>query len=41
VEEDMENLAQRITEYAAAVDEANRRALDPIVIALMKNRQRT
>lgn len=41
MEENAENLAQRLIEYAAAVDEANRRTLDPIVIELMSDRRRT
>jgi hypothetical protein len=38
VGENMDELVQRITEYAASVDEANKRTLDPIVIELMSDR---
>ena len=38
VGENMDELAQRITEYAATVDEANKRTLDPIIIELMRDR---
>lgn len=31
----MDELAEHIAEYAATVDEANKRTLDPVVIALM------
>ena len=34
----MDQLAQRITEYAATVDEANKRTLDTIIIELMRDR---
>lgn len=36
----MDQLAQRITEYAATVDEANKRTLDTIIIELMRDRGR-
>jgi hypothetical protein len=36
-----DNLAQRIIEYAAAVDQANSRTLDPIVIELVNDCRRT
>jgi hypothetical protein len=35
VGENVDELAQRITEYAATVDEANKRTLDPIIVELM------
>jgi hypothetical protein len=35
----MPELAQRITEYAASVHEANKRTLDPIIVELMPNRR--
>lgn len=38
VGENMDELAQHITEYAATVDEANKRTLDPIIIELMRGR---
>jgi len=34
----MDELAKRITEYAATVDEANKRTLDPIIVELMRDR---
>lgn len=34
----MDELAEHIAEYAATVDEANKRTLDPVVIALMGDR---
>jgi hypothetical protein len=34
----MDELAQRIPEYAATVDEANKRTLDPIIVELMRGR---
>jgi hypothetical protein len=34
----MDELAQRITDYAATVDEANKRTLDPIIVELMCDR---
>jgi hypothetical protein len=34
----MDELAQHINEYAATVDEANKRTLDPIIIELMRGR---
>jgi len=37
----MPELAQRITEYAASVHEANKRTLDPIIIELMRDLRRT
>jgi hypothetical protein len=33
----MDELAQRIAEYAAAVDVANKRTLDPIIIELLRD----
>jgi len=38
VGENMDELAKRITEYAATVDEANKRTLDPIIVELMRDR---
>jgi hypothetical protein len=38
VGENMDELTQRITEYAATVHEANKRTLDPIIIQLMRDR---
>jgi hypothetical protein len=35
----MDQLTQRITEYAATVHEANMRTLDPIIIELMRDRR--
>jgi hypothetical protein len=37
----MDQLAQRIAEYAATVHEANKRTLDPFIIELMRDRGRT
>ena len=34
-------LAQRITKYAEEVHEANKRTLDPIIIELLRDRERT
>ena len=36
----MAELAEYLTEYAATVDEANKRTLDPVVIELMGGRHR-
>jgi hypothetical protein len=36
--ENMNELTRRITEYAATIDEANKRTLDPIIIELMRDR---
>jgi hypothetical protein len=38
VGENTDELAQRITEYAATVGEANKRTLDPVIIELMRQR---
>ena len=38
VGENMDELAQRITRYAAIVDEANKRTLGPIIVELMRSR---
>ena len=40
VGENVPELAQRITDYAASVHEANKRTLDPIIVELMPDRQR-
>jgi hypothetical protein len=37
----MDELAQRITKYAEEVHEANKRTLDPIIIELLRDRERT
>lgn len=39
VVENMDELARRTTEYAAEVDEANKRTLDPIIIELLRDRE--
>lgn len=38
VGENANELAQRITDYAAMVDEADKRTLDPIIAELMRDR---
>jgi hypothetical protein len=38
VGENIDELAQRITEYAATIHEANTRTLDPIIIELARDR---
>lgn len=40
VDDDAQNLAPRITEYAAMVDEANRRTLDPILVEFINDCRR-
>jgi len=37
----MDELAERITKYAATVDVANKRTLDPIIIKLLRDRELT
>ena len=41
VGENLDELGQRITEYAATVDEANKRTLDAIIVELMRDRDLT
>lgn len=38
VGDNTDELAQRITDYAATVDEANKRTLGPVIVELIRDR---